>query len=269
MNYSKEYVNISEIARQSNKLLQDWTNRPVGRKKIAAFRESHPEISQPIISKRGKGGGTYAHPELAAIFAVWCNPALPADHHKLIKMAAEKILELESTSGESKQLEAVVAISIPNLMHVLKLLTADELIYQAEVEVIEAKLRTISEKILGCSLEEANIKLEQVDPGYPRLKETEQVLAILTEINLWNAFEGVKLETLVESLGKIDRLIDCFGYKSPSELLLDAQSAMQDPDKILSRLELIAEGTFVGMYFFNPDIEQMPRSNRALLASAN
>jgi KilA-N domain len=96
MNIPPNYRDLKAIATASNKLLTNWIDRPVGKAQIAAFSESHPEISQPIITKRGKGGGTYAHPALAAIFAVWCNPSLPADHHKIMKMAAQKISELTS-----------------------------------------------------------------------------------------------------------------------------------------------------------------------------
>ena len=45
---------------------------------MANFRLKHPEIEQPLIAKKGKGGGTWGHPELAAIFAAWCNPMFTA-----------------------------------------------------------------------------------------------------------------------------------------------------------------------------------------------
>ena len=73
------YINISEIAKQSGKVLKTWANYPVGQKKISEFKATHPEIEDPIVTKRGKGGGTYAHPELAAIFAAWCNPNFTAE----------------------------------------------------------------------------------------------------------------------------------------------------------------------------------------------
>jgi KilA-N domain len=95
LNIPPDYRNLKEIAETSNKLLRNWISQPAGKEQIAAFAESHPEIESPIITKRGKGGGTYAHPQLAAIFAVWCNSSLPADHLKIIEMAAERIKELE------------------------------------------------------------------------------------------------------------------------------------------------------------------------------
>jgi KilA-N domain len=91
-----DYQNLNKIASSSGREVSTWVKQNPGKAQIAAFSESHPEIESPIITKRGKGGGTYAHPALAAIFAVWCNPSLPADHHELIKMAAEKISELTS-----------------------------------------------------------------------------------------------------------------------------------------------------------------------------
>lgn len=32
-----------------------------------------------MVAKKGKGGGTWGHPELAAIFAAWCNPGFTAE----------------------------------------------------------------------------------------------------------------------------------------------------------------------------------------------
>jgi KilA-N domain len=98
MEIPKEYKSLTEIARLNNSTLSSWMTRKVGKDAIAAFTKSHPDIENPVIIIRGRGKnqGTYAHPALAAIFAVWCNPSLPADHHKLIKMAAEKISQLTS-----------------------------------------------------------------------------------------------------------------------------------------------------------------------------
>ena len=50
----------------------------MGKKAIADFKLKYPEIDNPIVTKQGKGGGTWAHPELAAIFAAWCNPGFTA-----------------------------------------------------------------------------------------------------------------------------------------------------------------------------------------------
>lgn len=89
MHIPKDYKNISKIAKSNGRKLSDWANRPVGGKKIAAFKERNPDIENPIIVVRGKGKqqGTWAHPELAAIFAVWCDPSFPGFQQKIISIA--------------------------------------------------------------------------------------------------------------------------------------------------------------------------------------
>ena len=72
----ENYKNLAQIALLAGKELRSWINRKTGKDAIAKFKQSHPEIEHPIIvvRGRGKGQGTYAHPELAAIFAAWCDP---------------------------------------------------------------------------------------------------------------------------------------------------------------------------------------------------
>lgn len=78
MNIPPEYKNLSTIAKASGKRLDNWVNYPVGKKAIADFKLKYPEIEYPLITKRGRGGGTWGHPELAAIFAAWCDPLFTA-----------------------------------------------------------------------------------------------------------------------------------------------------------------------------------------------
>jgi hypothetical protein len=91
MNVPDNYKNLREIASASQKSLSNWADKPSGKNAIAAFAKSHPEIENPIITKRGKGGGTYAHPELAAIFAAWCDPQFPGFQQKVIEFQRTKI----------------------------------------------------------------------------------------------------------------------------------------------------------------------------------
>jgi hypothetical protein len=78
MNIPIEYKNLSAIATASGTRLNNWVNRSVGKKAIADFKLKYPEID-PLVTKKGKGGGTWGHPELAAIFAAWCNPRFTAE----------------------------------------------------------------------------------------------------------------------------------------------------------------------------------------------
>jgi KilA-N domain len=79
MNIPIEYKNLSTIAKASGKRLGSWIDRSVGKDALAEFQLKHPEIDSPLITKKGRGGGTWAHPELAAVFAAWCNPQFTAE----------------------------------------------------------------------------------------------------------------------------------------------------------------------------------------------
>jgi KilA-N domain len=79
MNIPNEYKSLSEIAKASEKRLNNWVNRSEGKKAIADFKLKYPKVEYPLVTKQGKGGGTWAHPELAAIFAAWCNPRFTAE----------------------------------------------------------------------------------------------------------------------------------------------------------------------------------------------
>jgi KilA-N domain len=91
MNIPPEYKNLSTIAKASGKRLDSWVNYPVGKNAIAEFQLKHPEIEYPLITKRGKGGGTWGHLELAAIFAAWCDPQFTAEVVKQNELLKEKI----------------------------------------------------------------------------------------------------------------------------------------------------------------------------------
>ena len=79
MDIPNEYKNLSAIAKASGTRLNNWVDRSVGKKAIADFRLKYPEIEHPLVTKKGRGGGTWGHPELAAIFAAWCNPGFTAE----------------------------------------------------------------------------------------------------------------------------------------------------------------------------------------------
>ena len=79
MNIPNKYKNLSAIAEASGTRLNNWVNRSVGKKAIADFKLKYPEIDQPLVTKKGRGGGTWGHPELASIFAAWCNPSFTAE----------------------------------------------------------------------------------------------------------------------------------------------------------------------------------------------
>jgi KilA-N domain len=91
MNIPIEYKNLSTIAKASGKRLGSWIDRSVGKDALAEFQLKHPEIDSPLITKKGRGGGTWAHPELAAVFAAWCDPQFTAEVVKQNELLREKI----------------------------------------------------------------------------------------------------------------------------------------------------------------------------------
>jgi hypothetical protein len=81
MNVPLNYKNLTNIAKVSQVQLNNWIGRSVGKRAVLEFRQSHPDILHPIIVVKGRSvdRGTWAHPELAAIFAAWCNPRFTAE----------------------------------------------------------------------------------------------------------------------------------------------------------------------------------------------
>jgi KilA-N domain len=81
MNIPLNYKNLTNIAKVSQVQLNNWIGRSVGKRAVLEFRQSHPGILHPIIVVKGRSvdRGTWAHPELAAIFAAWCNPQFTAE----------------------------------------------------------------------------------------------------------------------------------------------------------------------------------------------
>jgi hypothetical protein len=81
MNIPPNYKNLTNIAKVSQVQLNNWIGRAVGKRAVLEFHQSHPDILHPIIVVKGRSvdRGTWAHPELAAIFAAWCDPRFTAE----------------------------------------------------------------------------------------------------------------------------------------------------------------------------------------------
>jgi hypothetical protein len=111
----ENYKNLSAIARSTGKELRSWINRKTGKDAIVKFNESHPDIENPVITIRGRGKeqGTWAHPELAAVFAAWCDPQFTAEVVKQNELLKEKIrtfqvntpAEIESARDEAEEVK--------------------------------------------------------------------------------------------------------------------------------------------------------------------
>jgi hypothetical protein len=99
----ENYKNLSEIARSTGKELRSWINRKTGKDAIVKFNASHPDIENPVITIRGRGKeqGTWAHPELAAIFAAWCDPLFTA-------IITEQNVQLKEQNVQLKEQNALL-----------------------------------------------------------------------------------------------------------------------------------------------------------------
>lgn len=82
------YFNLNEMAHATGKRIQDWRDNNQTKELIAEFENQYPSTteltaealvylySSPAIKTiEGRGGGTWAHPEIAIQFAMWCDPS--------------------------------------------------------------------------------------------------------------------------------------------------------------------------------------------------
>lgn len=90
MTIPSHYINLGTIAKSANKKTTDWTRQDPGKSQIAQFERNRPEIARPLIKLRGRNGGTWAHPELAAIFAAWCRVEFAGYQQQYIRVLESK-----------------------------------------------------------------------------------------------------------------------------------------------------------------------------------
>jgi prophage antirepressor-like protein len=139
MNIPTEYKNLSAIAKASGTRLNDWVNRSVGKKAIADFKLKYPEIDQPLVTKKGKGGGTWVHPELAAIFAAWCNPKFTAEVvEQNVQLKEQNVLLKEKIRTFQVDTPAQIADRLDEVVEVKRMAhqVADKGIEEVELIVI-------------------------------------------------------------------------------------------------------------------------------------
>jgi hypothetical protein len=69
------YVSLGDIAKPFGKRIDNWMRLE---QTTSLLREFSQEPSYngipPIKTKEGRGGGTFAHPDIAIQFAQWCSP---------------------------------------------------------------------------------------------------------------------------------------------------------------------------------------------------
>ena len=76
------YINLNQMANATGKRVQDWLDNQGTKDLIEQFdleqdlnHADQRDLKKAIDSRRGRGGGTWAHPDIAIQFAQWCSPA--------------------------------------------------------------------------------------------------------------------------------------------------------------------------------------------------
>ena len=78
------YCNLNEIAKPFGKTAENWTRLDGTKELIEAFKKDpayrgiEPFVQRNLRDDSGNfvsGGGLFAHPDIAILFAQWCNPA--------------------------------------------------------------------------------------------------------------------------------------------------------------------------------------------------
>lgn len=81
---SDAYVNLNDIAKPFGKRVDNWMRLKSTRELLDAFEKDPSYNSNPAVLNRDlrseatgkfvKGGGLFAHPDIAIQFAQWCSP---------------------------------------------------------------------------------------------------------------------------------------------------------------------------------------------------
>ena len=81
---SNAYCNLNEIAKPFGKQVENWMKLDGTKELIQAFKKDpayrgiEPFAERILTNSSAKfaaGGGLFAHPDMAILFAQWCNPA--------------------------------------------------------------------------------------------------------------------------------------------------------------------------------------------------
>jgi hypothetical protein len=69
------YINLNQMADATQKRIDNWTRLQETTSLLREFRNDPIyQGADPIITVEGRGGGTWAHPDIALQFAQWCSP---------------------------------------------------------------------------------------------------------------------------------------------------------------------------------------------------
>ena len=72
---SDAYVDLNDIAKPFGKRVDNWIRLQSTTSLLREFSQDPCyNGNPPIKTKEGRGGGTFAHPDIAIQFAQWCSP---------------------------------------------------------------------------------------------------------------------------------------------------------------------------------------------------
>ncbi|NKB18431.1 MAG: KilA-N domain-containing protein [Pseudanabaena sp. CRU_2_10] len=74
------YINLNQMADATGKRIDNWLKNQSTKDLIAEFESlttsNSRELNPAIVTQEGRfGGGTWAHPDIAIQFAMWCSPS--------------------------------------------------------------------------------------------------------------------------------------------------------------------------------------------------
>lgn len=70
------YINLNQMAKATGKRIDNWMRLEETTSLLREFElDVQYKDKKPIVTIEGRGGGTWAHPDIAIQFAQWCNPA--------------------------------------------------------------------------------------------------------------------------------------------------------------------------------------------------
>lgn len=70
------YINLNQMADATGKRIDNWTRLQETTSLLREFQSDALYSGiEPLMTVEGRGGGTWAHPDIAIQFAQWCNPA--------------------------------------------------------------------------------------------------------------------------------------------------------------------------------------------------
>lgn len=105
--HSSEYFNLTDLAKiaearygvSAKRELDNWSSSPKTKEFVDEIcRQEKTTPNQLIVQKRGRYGGTWAHPLLMVDFAMWLSPELK---YHAVQWAHDNLCKLRDSTGDA------------------------------------------------------------------------------------------------------------------------------------------------------------------------